>query len=233
MRSTCSNICKLTNCVQIYHDKNILTLINHAGNNGFGGIGFKPINDKIRYKFANFLTKLCEKFSPVKEVQLIGCDVNKCFAQFIADACNMNIRTLPDLHEKFPDDIFGEGESMLKFFKDDKNAEYENLFLYGYVFKDFEKFEKIARIKNFTDYDVITVGSDKLVVDKGEQTDGYLVENLLDYVNDKHSWTNLYKPELKRKNSDKEFRSEHEFKTQKTFDKVNDLSELFHIRSIQ
>ena len=229
------------NCVQIYHDKNILTLINHAGNNGFGGVGFKPIDDKTRYKFANFLRKVVKKLSPIEEVQLIGCDVNKCFAQFIANACGMNIRTLPNLHEKFPNDIFGEGESMLKFFKDYEDSEHENLFLYGYAFNNFQRFKDVAeQIENsesnneryiYSDvtYVKVTVGSDELFILEGEQEDGYEVEDLLDYVNGEHSNTNLYEPELKRKNFDEKLSFEQDFKTKKprAVQKVNNLSTFF------
>jgi len=96
-----------TEYVQVYFVDGKLVLLNHASNSAFGGVGFKKLekSDQIRL-FVNLLKKLIEKKRAdeqqplvIDEIQLIGCDLNKKFAQQIADETGFCIKTLRNLHD--------------------------------------------------------------------------------------------------------------------------------------
>jgi len=120
-------------CVQVYHDVNSksLILLNLAKDNNFGGFGFRSITTDVQTEdFAIMLIKLSAKVGVqnVENLKIIGCDVGSEFAQNMADCCNFDVFTLPNLHNEYPEKEYGTGHSRLP------TGESSDYFHYGYVF---------------------------------------------------------------------------------------------------
>lgn len=103
----------------------------------------------------------------------------------------MNVRTLPDLHQKYPEALFGKGFSLLIF-------RYNHTrFMYGYVFQNLEKFKEKTN-----SYQIVKIEEGDLkcevVIEPGTPKNGYAVEELFEYINGAHS-NNFYQPELRKR----------------------------------
>ena len=183
-------------CVHVYTDNNSLILLNHADGIGIGSVGFEVLTKKDfskLYHFGRMLSMVASKCEGrmISEIQIIGCDVSEKLAQSISNICDINVRTLPNLHKLYPKNQFGSGRSKLLV---DPSLNY---FSYGYVFDDKNNFE-VQKIMN--NKLVNTFDGEDIIVEK----DWTKVELLLEYLNHPLNTHNFYEPISKNHNLIKE-----------------------------